>query len=76
VRGCTAYLAIPNNAGSWRCTRLQVNTPPHPAMHDGEISSFFSIREMQALQLSLSSLEPPFNDCASKIKVETLRNQP
>jgi hypothetical protein len=39
-------------------------------MHDGEISSFFSTREMQALQLSLSSLEPPFNDCASKIKVE------
>jgi len=31
---------------------------------------FFSTREMQALQLSLSSLEPPFNDCASKIKVE------
>jgi hypothetical protein len=30
VRGCTTYLAIPNNARSWRCTRLQVNTaPPH-----------------------------------------------
>jgi len=27
---CTDFLAILNTAGSWRCTRLQVNTaPPH-----------------------------------------------